>query len=230
MIIPDLDIMKRIIVITLFLFPSILFGQECKVLVENIRDSYEGECKKGLAHGEGKATGIDRYQGKFRKGFPNGDGLYTWANGDTYKGEFRRGIQDGKGEMNMIILGRDSVLIGYWEDGKYIGEENLPDYTIVQQRNIENIRVTQLNQNGNQVRINFYRLGNRNPNIQNLQTESSEGIGVLRNGIIEYDVDRFPFSGGVTYNTPNKMGTTVLNVIVRFEINLPGIWNIDITN
>jgi len=130
----------------------------------------------------------------------------------------------------MIILGKDSLLAGYWEDDKYIGKVKLPDYKITQQRNIENIRVSQLSQHGAQVRINFYRLGNRNPNINNLQIESSGGIGVLRNGIVEYDVERFPFTGGVIYSTPNKLQTTVLKIIVRFEINYPGIWNIDITN
>jgi len=51
--------MKRTILFALFLFPSLLFAQECKVLVENLSDSYEGECKKGLANGHGKAEGDD---------------------------------------------------------------------------------------------------------------------------------------------------------------------------
>lgn len=214
----------------LLVIPGLVMSQDCKVLVENLAETYEGECKKGLAHGDGKAKGVDEYEGEFRKGFPDGDGVYVWANGDRYEGEFSKGMRDGKGEMKMIILGRDSVLVGYWEDDEYKGKENLPDYRITQERNVDNVRITKLGSTGNQITINFYRLGSRNPDITNLLVESSDGIGVVRNGIVEYDADRFPFSGGVTYQTSNKLRTTTLNVIVRFTINYPGVWQIDISN
>jgi len=40
----------------------------CKVLKKEISSEYHGKCKKGLAHGKGKADGIDSYYGHFTKG------------------------------------------------------------------------------------------------------------------------------------------------------------------
>lgn len=41
--------------------------QQCKVLLHEISGKYEGDCKKGLAHGVGKAIGRDTYEGEIKK-------------------------------------------------------------------------------------------------------------------------------------------------------------------
>ncbi|MGV8092965.1 MAG: hypothetical protein AB2L24_14000 [Mangrovibacterium sp.] len=46
----------------------------CKVLLTEISGSYEGECKKGLADGFGKATGVDQYEGELKKRLPEREG------------------------------------------------------------------------------------------------------------------------------------------------------------
>ena len=51
--------------------------ESCKVLISEISEKYEGDCKNGLAHGTGVAKGIDLYEGRFKKGIPNGKGKYT---------------------------------------------------------------------------------------------------------------------------------------------------------
>ena len=56
-------------------------------------DVYEGECKYGKQHGQGKkvfANG-DMYVGEWKDGKQNGHGTYTFVNGDMFKGEYKDG-------------------------------------------------------------------------------------------------------------------------------------------
>jgi hypothetical protein len=69
----------------------------CKVLEPDLKGRYEGECKGGLAQGNGKAQGRDRYEGAFRNGLPEGRGLYVWKEGDNYEGDFVAGRRTGEG-------------------------------------------------------------------------------------------------------------------------------------
>ena len=101
--------------------PPIQDQAPCKVLLESISGSYEGDCKKGLAHGKGKAVGEDTYEGTFKKGFPEGEGKYTWANGDYYEGEFKKGKIEGEGTR--VMAGGDITQEGFFLDGEYIGKE-----------------------------------------------------------------------------------------------------------
>ena len=54
--------------------------------------SYEGEAKKGKAHGVGKFTFSDgsTYEGKFKKNKFHGKGEYTTKSGEVFKGKWRR--------------------------------------------------------------------------------------------------------------------------------------------
>ena len=53
--------------------------------------SYEGEAKKGKAHGVGKFTFSDgsTYEGKFKKNKFHGKGEYTTKSGEVFKGKWR---------------------------------------------------------------------------------------------------------------------------------------------
>ena len=68
-----------------YLFPANVFAQ-CEVIPDDIKGTYDGECKKGKANGFGKAVGTDTYEGEFKKGFPHGKGTYTWGNGNIFTG------------------------------------------------------------------------------------------------------------------------------------------------
>jgi hypothetical protein len=91
----------------IFLLSNITYANDddkVKVRNPNLNQKYEGECKRGLAHGKGKAWGKeDYYEGSFKKGRPHGYGIYKWANESVYKGNFVRGKMKGKGELIIVI-------------------------------------------------------------------------------------------------------------------------------
>lgn len=133
--------------------------ENCKVLLPEISASYEGECKKGLADGLGKATGIDQYEGEFKKGYPNGKGKYIWKNGDSYDGEWEKGMREGYGHMIIKTDLKDSILIGYWSDNTFIGEEKFPYKVNQKSINIMNIRFAHLKNEKNQINVIFNENG-----------------------------------------------------------------------
>jgi hypothetical protein len=156
--------MKHIIVLfilTFSLYIAYAGDDGKKVLDINLNQKYEGKCKRGLAHGKGKAWGEkDYYEGKFKKGLPHGYGIYKWGNGNVYEGNFVRGKMDGKGELISILpSGEKKIQKGYFRKGKYIGKYIKPYKVILKQ----GIRKVQFRENGigdlNEVRIMAYADG-----------------------------------------------------------------------
>lgn len=131
-----------------------------KVLVKAISKKYEGEVKKGLAHGEGKAWGeSDFYSGKFKKGYPHGEGVYTWGNGNVYKGEFSKGKMSGQGELFIKReIGIDSLLVGFFKDNKYIGKYKEP-YKVTSEQGIRRVEFQKRAGDVDQVSIVVYSNG-----------------------------------------------------------------------
>ena len=117
---------KYVMAVVFLISGSYGFAQEtgCKVKLFEISGSYTGDCKKGLAHGHGIATGIDQYEGDFFKGFPEGHGKYKWANGSWYDGEWKNGMRNGEGKF----VSGDSVIHGYWKADKYQGKMRTASY------------------------------------------------------------------------------------------------------
>lgn len=94
----------------------------CRVLSQNLADSYSGGCKNGLAHGEGMAKGAHEYRGMFADGKPHGKGAYSWQNGDRYEGDWFDGKMHGRGSL--VEAGGDKYE-GDWLDGKMHGRGTL---------------------------------------------------------------------------------------------------------
>jgi hypothetical protein len=111
--------------VTVLVFNDVsLYAQAtCSVLMPSISGKYIGDCKKGLAHGNGEAVGEDRYKGEFKNGLPNGEGIYIWKIGNSYEGTFKKGLKEGKGKLTYRKENKkDSVVVGYWENDKYLGK------------------------------------------------------------------------------------------------------------
>ena len=82
--------------------------------------SYEGEVKKGKAHGVGKFTFSDgsTYEGKFKKNQFHGKGEYTTKSGEVFKGKWRRNRfyqKVNKKTRKVIILTVESGMFEMYE-------------------------------------------------------------------------------------------------------------------
>lgn len=113
--------MKKLItsIFSVIILSSAAFAQnDCKVLVQELQGQYNGECKKGLAHGEGSAQGEEKYVGNFKKGLPHGFGVYFYKNGSNYVGSFKKGVRDGYGLLNDMSSGSKVMHYGLWVAGK----------------------------------------------------------------------------------------------------------------
>jgi hypothetical protein len=112
--------------IVIFMNYSFLYAQDrlCKVISKNLVGKYTGNCKNGLAFGEGEAKGIDRYVGWFKNGTPHGKGSYYYGDTVYFKGNFQDGIKEGVGEMHYMRKGMpDSVIKGFWSGDVYKGKK-----------------------------------------------------------------------------------------------------------
>jgi hypothetical protein len=97
---------------------------QCQVLVLNLGVSYKGECKNGLADGQGEAVGRHRYTGSFKYGMPNGYGIYYYDDSTYHAGYFLDGLKEGKGETHYIQKDKaDSTIKGYWSGNEFRGKK-----------------------------------------------------------------------------------------------------------
>lgn len=95
----------------------------CKVLTLTLNKNYTGECKNGLADGQGEAVGQHRYKGTFKDGKPNGAGVYYYDDSTYHAGFFQDGQKEGKGETHYKQNGRaDSILKGFWSGNIFRGK------------------------------------------------------------------------------------------------------------
>ena len=205
----------------IFLSLNTLYAQDCKVLLKTINETYHGDCKKGKAHGNGVATGLDSYKGEFKKGYPEGLGTYTWQNGNVFKGSFKNGKKEGKGTL---IYKADSTLVGFWKKDNYIGVYEKPYKKNYNTQNITGYSIKQIQQNIQSIRV-FVKEDDKNvkdPNIKivllggNYQTETPS------RDYFEIKNVAFPIKAKVYYNQE----------YVEFEIFNSGLWEVklEITN
>jgi hypothetical protein len=96
----------------------------CKVIALSLLASYKGECKNGLANGQGEAFGMQHYTGSFKDGLPNGFGTFYYDDSTYHAGYFQDGVKEGKGEAHYLHKGKqDSVIRGYWSGNEFRGKK-----------------------------------------------------------------------------------------------------------
>lgn len=128
-------------------------SSSCKVIMQEIAGTYTGDCKNGLANGNGKSNGLHHYTGSFKKGMPDGAGIYYYSDSVYYDGSFQEGIKEGKGEMHYVKKGMpDSVITGYWSGGEYRGKK-YSTYTFASTEQFDQMEITPSKASGNTVTI-----------------------------------------------------------------------------
>jgi len=208
-----MKIYHKILVLCLFAGPFYMsFGQDkssCKALIDDDNGFYKGECKKGLAHGEGVYNFSDElrtYEGNFKKGKFNGEGIiYT--------------VESGEKEI---------VKKGIWKSNVYKGEKKIRPYSVGRSVNLARYTIRKKGE-GNKVEINFYRNGGRN-NVSNLQMFANYGQEIRGGYISGFENIEYPFKCELIYNTLNKLETLTYEVRFDFTINESGEWEVILNN
>lgn len=116
-------------------------AQKCKVLIEALSLSYEGECRGDKADGKGKASGQDSYEGQFKSGYPDGEGKYTWKTGDWFEGNWKKGMREGQGSMHYKTGNGDSVVTGFWKKDQYFGRFEKPFKLLNQSSKVGTVKI-----------------------------------------------------------------------------------------
>jgi len=228
----------------LFVFLMIASGfseaysqNNCKVLKPGIDSTYTGDCKQGLANGQGTASGVDRYTGEFKKGLPDGTGTYIWINGDKYEGQWKKGLRDGSGKYTTAYNGRDSVITGIWQSDKYIGEESIKPYVILFRNGVTRVSCIRTGDQPLRVSYKFTRGGTSSEHtspISNLLLQGSSGSESSSSSYFGFDDVTFPFEGKITFSAPSALSSpgsqsaVTLNYELNLVINQPGAWMVTI--
>ena len=216
--------------ILLFFILSGLQAQDsCKVLMPELKGSYVGGCKRGLASGQGVAKGKDSYEGRFKKGYPNGQGTYRWSTGEVYQGEWKMGKRDGEGSFTFKVENRDTTVIGLWKNNVYAGPI-LKSPEVVRVNNIDQYKIKKTAGTQNRVMIDFRQNGNTNTGIEQLMLTASSGTRA-KSGVLEgFDNIVFPVTIVARYTTLNKLKTQKYNAYIEFTIYEAGDWEVRLTN
>lgn len=217
-----------LLIIAILLSGSFIYAQQidCIVKLTSISGTYTGGCKNGLAHGTGKAQGIDSYEGKFIKGMPSGEGTYRWSNGSYYEGQWRDGLREGKGKLVL----KDSVIAGYWKNDKYVGKVLIPPYSVTRNLSVGRSTITKTISTLQEVKIRVLQGGTDNVEIEGFSLIYSSGDEFRSGNIYGIQNVTFPISVKVTYTTWNNLHSDKFNVVFEFTINEPGSWDVNLYN
>jgi len=222
---------QKYLVLTLLLFVFTIFSysqNNCKVLVPELNGTYVGKCKKGLAHGKGKAVGVDTYVGNFKKGFPNGSGIYTWVSGASYDGDLIKGERYGHGVYKFEYDGKDSIQEGEWKDGVFLGKK--PKKPLVSNREYVTRYNFRRDGDGDRILVDLKRNGQVNSDILDFSMISSNGSYFQMGRSHGLETIIFPVVVKIRYLTWNQLGTMRHVCTFEFEIYESGNWQIDIVN
>jgi hypothetical protein len=235
--------MKTFFFLTILLYISaftLTNAQEsCKVLTPQLQDTYEGDCKNGLADGHGKATGLDVYEGNFKKGWPNGVGTYTWNTGAVYTGGWKKGMRHGVGKYTYHINDKEMVEDGLWKNDIYKGVVPAkPD--IIRQINIDKV-IPQYLGEGKKIEFKFFYGGSpvrdvtgsslsMDHQLLNIKMEGSSGTEFFRSEEIGYENMDFPFTIKLTYTSYNQLQTMKIDCLLEMKFTQSGSYRIQLHN
>ena len=221
----------RLTITSIFVFCYLILPAQqdnCKVLFSGIAEKYEGECKKGLAHGKGLAEGIDKYEGDFKAGLPHGQGKYTWKNGEYYEGQWKKGLRHGLGIFYISTGVKETAMEGKWEHDKFVRKASaVKPYKITYKNNIGRIHFTRMG-DGNIVRIKLSRNG-RFSMPSNTTLYGNSGTEMTTRSFKYYKNVEFPFEGSIKFSAPNDFNAAIISSELRYEINQSGSWEIVIS-
>lgn len=206
---------------------SINSQEKCKVLKPDIAGEYSGECKNGLASGQGISKGENIYEGKFKKGLPNGKGTIIYVNGEKYIGKWKNGLKHGEGKYILKLNGIEKIEEGIWKKGKFIGKKPVKGYKIIKKTSVTRYTITKVGDNFNRVTIRVKSNGQDVNNLQNITGSSGNRVNYLGYSAFE-NIYPFPFTCEMRYYVPNKMATYQILVEFIFEITEPGDWLVKI--
>lgn len=210
---------------------SFIYAQdECKVLMPTISDSYTGECKKGLAHGTGSATGIDSYEGSFSKGLPHGTGKYTWEDGRIYEGDWSKGLRDGKGSMIYPGADEDSIVAGIWKKDEYIGKVVIPPYRITKAQGLVRSSIRKVSDVGAGFSLSLYLSGRFNTDVDDFFMDTDSGEEYMSGSKYVIENATVPYSVSIKYRVWNSTRSAQHDVFFNFTINEPGTFEVIISN
>jgi len=221
---------KVMITIGLGFWICTAFSQtDCKVLLPEIGLVYKGECKNGLAHGQGEASGRDKYSGAFKKGYPDGKGIYEWTSGEVYDGSWKKGMRHGQGEYVFFFQGKDSLLAGKWVKDEFVGTGTTTRaYSIDYRNNIGRVTFSKIGSTPNYVRLRFMRSG-ADLTVGELYMFGSSGTERMEHNFMGFDMAEFPFKGKASFTAPGAWHGNYMNCEIRYSINEPGAWVIVIS-
>ena len=207
---------KLLFIISIVFFSHFSIAQDCNVLLDGLKGKYTGDCKKKLANGSGTAKGTDTYTGEFKKGLPHGNGKYTWANGDEYDGEWSKGKKQGKGKMAYASDEvTEKVVSGYWAKDEYIGKYAKP-YKVWSKSPL--VTGARAEKNGDKFEIKIV-VNAKGRTVTNLQIEIIPTVGFFGQKInssnaLTIDNVQFPFRAVFDYNGEKT----------DIEFQQPGSW------
>ena len=224
------SISKYLLFLSISLFSNWAVAQDsCKVLVKALQGEYQGECKKGLANGNGLAQGEDSYSGEFKKGYPNGNGTYKWSTGEVYSGEWRKGKRDGNGSYSYKENAHDTLIIGLWKSDIFIGKEvKRPD--VIYKKNITDFHIQKNVGMQARVLVDFRQNGMQNTRVSNMMLDADSGTPVQMGQKYGFDNVVYPITIKLRYDTYNKLGTQQINCALQITIYEEGEWEIIIRN
>lgn len=235
--------MKKISVLFIFVFVSVFYVQaqfDCTVKVEALQGQYNGECKKGLAHGEGTAKGTDSYVGKFRKGYPHGFGVYTFANGSSYIGNYRQGLKDGYGLLNIITEAGDRMQdYGLWlADSLVVPNDTKALFHVKNRKGIKVVdpKITRNKSNENQIWIYFQINGVPDKSVVVSSAEISSGKQMdtreraLDTLVAFDDIESFPVTFKLKYQISKTDQFEMVECFAEITLFSSGLWEINLNH
>lgn len=202
--------------------------ENCKVLKIGIDSTYQGACKRDLAHGVGEAWGVDHYFGEFRRGYPEGKGTYEYANGALYVGGFLKGLRHGYGEFTPVLENGDTTYAGTWKRDKYIGPERKGSpYRIIDRQNVDRFKVVRTGDE-NKVMFTIQNNFTAKPDIYEFTINNSSGVGFKNASWYGFNNVTFPFTLHVRFIRWNRLATGVQEVIFEIELFEEGEWRVEV--